>query len=115
MEHGASGGSALAALSNALADAVETAGRSAVRVEARRRQPASGIVWSADGLIVTADHVLERDEDLAVGLSDGRRVSATVVGRDPSSDLAVLRAQATGLSPLARGGAARVGALGIIV
>jgi S1-C subfamily serine protease len=115
MEQGASGGSALAALSNALAEAVEAAARSVVRVEARRRQAASGIVWSEDGLIVTADHVLERDEDLAVGLPDGRRVSAAVVGRDPSSDLAVLRAQATGLTPLARGASARVGALGIIV
>jgi S1-C subfamily serine protease len=115
MEQGTSTGSALTALSDALANAVESAARSIVRVEARRRQPASGIVWSADGLIVTADHVLERDEDLAVGLPDGRRVSATVVGRDPGSDLAVLRADATGLTPLARGGSARVGNLALIV
>jgi S1-C subfamily serine protease len=115
MEQGTSSGSALAALSSALADAVEQAARSVARIEARRRQAASGIVWSADGLILTADHVLERDEDLAVGLPDGRRVTASVVGRDPSSDLAVLRADATGLTPLARGGSARLGNLGLIV
>jgi len=115
MEQGTSSGSALAALSSALADAVEQAARSVARIEARRRQAASGIVWSADGLILTADHVLERDEDLAVGLPDGRRVTASVVGRDPSSDLAVLRADATGLTPPARGGSARLGNLGLIV
>lgn len=115
MEQATSSGSALAALSDALADAVDMAAKSVVRIEARRRQPASGIIWSADGLIVTADHVLERDEDLAVGLPDGRRVAATVVGRDPSSDLAVLRAEASGLTPLARGGSARLGSLALIV
>jgi S1-C subfamily serine protease len=115
MEQATSGGSALVAFSNALADAVETSAASVVRVEARRRQPASGLIWSADGLIVTADHVLERDEDLAVGLPDGRRVSATVVGRDPSSDLALLRADAQGLTPAARSTAARIGSLALIV
>jgi S1-C subfamily serine protease len=115
MEQGTSGGSALVAFSNALADAVESSARSVVRVEARRRQPASGVIWSADGLIVTADHVLERDEDLAVGLPDGRRVTATVVGRDPSSDLALLRADAQGLTPASRSTAARIGSLALIV
>src|SRR5581483_2293744 len=103
MEQGTSSGSALVALSDALADAVESSAKSVARVEARRRQPASGLIWSADGLIVTADHVLERDEDLAVGLPDGRRVSASVVGRDPSTDLALLRADAQGLTPTPRG------------
>jgi S1-C subfamily serine protease len=45
-------------LSQELAAAVEKAGVSVVRVEARRRVPASGVVWSADGVIVTADHVV---------------------------------------------------------
>ena len=52
----------LQSLSDDLAAAVEKAGQSIVRVEGRRRQSASGIVWSADGLIVTAHHVVERDE-----------------------------------------------------
>ncbi|RME41064.1 MAG: serine protease, partial [Caldilineae bacterium] len=43
-------------VSNELATVAETAGVSVVRVEGRRRVPASGIVWAADGLIVTAHH-----------------------------------------------------------
>ncbi len=58
----------LLSVSNALADAVETAGKGVVRVEARRRLPATGIVWSADGVIVTAHHVVERDDDITIGL-----------------------------------------------
>ncbi len=89
----------LANLSNAFASAVETAGPSIVRVEARRRLPASGIVWSADGIIVTAHHVVEEDENIGIGLADGRTVSASLVGRDPTTDIAVLRAQVSGLTP----------------
>ncbi len=80
-------------LSDALAATVEAAGSSVVRVEARRRLPASGIIWSSDGVIVTAYHVVERDENISVGLPDGQSVPATLVGRDPTTDLAVLRAQ----------------------
>jgi S1-C subfamily serine protease len=85
--------------SDALAVAVETASPSVVRVEARRRLPASGIVWSADGIIVTAHHVVEEDENIGIGLADGRTVSASLVGRDPTTDVAVLRTQANGLTP----------------
>jgi S1-C subfamily serine protease len=53
--------------SSALADAVERALPSVVRIDAGRRRPASGLVWSADGLIVTAAHVLEREEGIDVG------------------------------------------------
>src|SRR6188508_671272 len=109
------GGTALAAFSDALADAVAQAGRSIVRVDGRHRQPASGIVWTSDGLIVTADHVVERDDDLHVGLPDGRAVRARLVGRDPGSDLALLKAEAEGLTPIARGATARVGGLALIV
>ncbi len=62
-----------------------------MRVEARRRLPASGVVWER-GVIVTSNHAVERDEDIHVGLPNGTRVPATLVGRDPSSDIAVLRA-----------------------
>lgn len=108
-------GNALAALSDALADAVELAGRSVARVDGRHRQSASGIIWTADGLIVTADHVVERDEDLGVGLPDGRMVKARLVGRDPSSDLALLKIDETGLTPIQKSAAPRVGSLGLIV
>lgn len=89
----------LTELSDTLANTVATAGAGVVRVEGRRRIPATGIVWSADGLIVTAHHVVSRDENIQVGLPDGRAVNAVLVGRDPATDTAVLRAEATGLTP----------------
>lgn len=85
--------SVLSELSNDLANLVKAADPSVVRVEARRRLPATGIVWSTDGLIVTSSHVIERDKDIRIGLSDGSSVGATLVGRDPSTDIAILRAE----------------------
>ncbi len=79
-------------LSDELAALTEQVGASVVRVEARRRLPASGVLWER-GVIVTSNHVVERDEDIHIGLPDGKRMAATLVGRDPSSDLAVLRAE----------------------
>lgn len=93
----------LSNVSQALAGIVETAGSSIVRIEARRRLPASGIVWSADGIIVTAHHVVRRDEKIGIGLPDGQSVPATLVGRDPTTDLAVLQAEAKDLTPVAWG------------
>lgn len=89
----------LQSLSDDLAAAVESAGQSIVRVEGRRRMSASGVVWSADGLIVTAHHVVEHDEGIKVGLPNGETVTASLVGRDPTTDIAVLRAEASGLTP----------------
>lgn len=89
----------LETLSNDLASAVSAAGQSIVRVEARRRQSATGVVWSADGLIITAHHVVERDDNIRVGLPDGTTVNAALVGRDPTTDIAILRAEASGLNP----------------
>jgi S1-C subfamily serine protease len=73
-----------------MADAVAKAGAATVLVNARRRFPASGIAYTAE-LILTADHVVERDEDITVILPDGSELKATIAGRDPGSDLAVLR------------------------
>ena len=100
-------------LSHALAAAVEEGGRSVVRVEGRRRLPASGIVWTEDGVILTAHHVLERDEGITVGLPDGTEAEASVVGRDPSTDTALLRVQGKRLQPAAwaEDSSARVGHL----
>lgn len=77
-------------LSDALADAAELAGKSTVLVDARRRMPASGIVLAPD-LILTAEHVVERNEDISILFGDGTEVSAKVAGRDAGSDLAVLK------------------------
>ena len=80
----------LVELSDALADAAESAGKATVLVNARRRMPASGVAYAAD-LILTADHVIEREEDITVHLEDGTQVSAKVAGRDAGSDLALLK------------------------
>jgi S1-C subfamily serine protease len=84
-------------LSNALADAVERVSASVVRVETGRRRPVSGFVWSADGLIVTAAHGLEREEGLEVSFESGEPHAAALVGADPSSDIALLRVESASL------------------
>jgi len=88
-------------LSDGLAGVVAAAGPAIVRIEARRHTPGSGILWSADGLVVTANHVVRRDDNITVGLSDGQTATATLVGRDPSTDLAVLRVEGATGTPLA--------------
>ena len=84
-------------LSDGWADLVERSAESVVSVDARRRFPASGIAWSQN-LIVTAHHVVEVEDEIAVGLADGSQISASLLGRDPRSDLAVLKVEAE-LSP----------------
>jgi S1-C subfamily serine protease len=86
------GTSVLLALSHDLAGAVERVGRSVVAVHARSRIPSSGVHWG-QSVVVTADHTVKRDEEISVSLPDGRMVSARLVGRDASTDLAVLRLQ----------------------
>lgn len=76
--------------SNGLSSAVEKGGASTVLVDARKRYPASGIAY-ADNLVLTADHVVTREDDIKVLLPDGKSLTATIAGRDPGSDLAVLR------------------------
>lgn len=76
--------------SNGLTSAVETAGASTVTVDARKRYPASGIAYASD-LVLTADHVITREDDIKVLLPDGTSLPATIAGRDPGSDLAILR------------------------
>ena len=71
----------LQTLSGAMADAVSNAGASVVQVNARRRFPASGVVWSEDGVIVTSHHGVENEERIRIGLPDGKVVSASLVGR----------------------------------
>lgn len=85
-------------LSEALADAVSKAATGLVRVEGRERLAATGIVWDAEGLVLTAHHVLERDENINVGFEDGESVTADLVGRDPATDLALLRTAKRGSS-----------------
>jgi len=82
--------SVLSDFSQELSSATEKAGASVVTVRARHRLPSSGVYWRK-GVIVTADHTVRRDEDLSVLLPDGKRVPAKLAGRDPGTDLAVLK------------------------
>ena len=98
-------------LSNQLADAVEAAAKALVTVKGRARQSASGVAY-APGLVLTANHVLERDEDLSIVEPGGTSMPAQLVGRDPATDLAVLRVAGLELQPAAvASAAARTGQL----
>ncbi len=88
----------LSAFSDEITAAVEAASASTLLVNARRRYPASGIAYAAD-LILTADHVVTREEDLRIGLPDGKSLPAAIAGRDPGSDLALLRLSEKALTP----------------
>lgn len=80
----------LANLSEQLAAAVEKASRSIVAIDARPRVPTSGIIWR-EGVIVSTNHTIRRDEDITIQLQDGARHAVTLVGRDAGTDLAVLK------------------------
>ncbi|MBW4473115.1 MAG: S1C family serine protease [Stenomitos rutilans HA7619-LM2] len=80
----------LIAFSDQLATIVEQAGASVVAMNGRRRRSTSGVYWRP-GIIVTAEHAIGRDDELTVTLPDDRTVTATLVGRDPGTDLAVLQ------------------------
>jgi S1-C subfamily serine protease len=95
--------------SNDLSSAVEKAGASTILVDARKRYPASGIAYAED-LVLTADHVVTK-EDIKVGLPDGRNLNATVAGRDPGSDLALLKLTEKALSPAKTSDDVKVGQL----
>jgi S1-C subfamily serine protease len=84
-------------MSQGFAGIVEAAEGNVIRVEGRRRIPASGIVWSDDGVIVTAHHVLKRDRDLNIGLPNGEMIPAELIGRDATTDLAALRVEGADL------------------
>ncbi len=82
---------ALAELSSSFSAAVERAASFTVAIYARRRIPSSGVVWR-DGVIVGASHTVRRDGTVRIVLPDGTSAEASVAGRDPASDLVVLRA-----------------------
>jgi len=87
--------SPLIELSDALAQATDRAAASAAAVHTEPRGSSSGVVWRS-GIVVTAEHALRRDEEIHVTLPGGRVLPATLAGRDPSSDLAVLKCAEAG-------------------
>jgi serine protease Do len=90
-----------------LAKAVKPA---VVNVTGRRdiggRGVGSGFIINADGYVVTNNHVVEGAGTVQVKLSDGRELTAKVVGRDPKTDLALLKVEATGLPVIGLGDSA---------
>ena len=77
-------------LSDSMADSVETAAGFTVLVDARKRMPFSGVVIKPD-LVLSVDHGIETEDNIRVLLPNGNVAAATLVGRDPGSDLALLR------------------------
>lgn len=107
---------ALIELSNALASETERAAAHTVAVHTGPRGSSSGVVWRS-GIIVTAEHALRGDEEIRITLPDQRVVSATLVGRDATTDLAVLKCAEATLPVPAFGDAAAlaVGHLTLVV
>lgn len=76
----------------------------------------SGVIVSADGYIVTNAHVVEKADEITVAFSDGRKSRAKVIGTDPDSDLAVIKVDMTGLTPLGfREAPSRVGDIALAI
>lgn len=104
----------LSVFSTRLGELVERAGASLVQIETNRR-PATGVAIAAE-IVVTVDHLLDEDADLRVRTPDGRLLSAAFAGRDPTSDLAVLRVGGLEARPIrVADGPARPGELAIAV
>lgn len=82
--------SALVDLSHNLAETLAQASRAVVTLYARSRFPSSGILWRP-GIVVTASHTVERQEQLYITLPEGETVEVTLAGRDPTTDIALLQ------------------------
>lgn len=83
-----------AKLSNEFAEITAKAAQFTVAVHTETRGSSSGVFWR-NGIVVTVDHALHRDEEIQLTLPDGTIADAKLIGRDPSSDLAVLKTDAT--------------------
>lgn len=107
---------ALVSLSDKLTKLVAEFQSEVVAVHARPRYPSSGVHWRS-GLVVTADHTVRREEDIQVTLDGGKTVSATLAGRDPGTDLALLKVEGPGSPHSQANGSesARVGELALVL
>jgi S1-C subfamily serine protease len=101
-------------LSASLSGLVAATAPSIVAIHSHRAL-SSGFIWKT-GMIVTADEALADEGEVAVTLSGGKRISATIAGRDPTTDIALLRADIDAVSPIALDGSApSAGALAVVV
>jgi S1-C subfamily serine protease len=92
---------ALKELSQDIEKLVDQASSYIVRVDARRGRAGSGIVWDTD-LVLTANHVVENEENIEVVVGETSK-KAALVGRDPATDIALLRVQGLGAKAAPRG------------
>src|SRR5258707_9402979 len=90
MEQIATESNLLSTFSNQMADAVERVAPALVLVSGRQGRAASGVVYAQD-LVLTADHVLEREEDFNIQTHDNRKLPPQFSGRDLATHLAVMR------------------------
>jgi S1-C subfamily serine protease len=82
---------ALLSLSEEIQHIVDNVSLSLVSVHSRNRGNGSGIIWSADGHIVTCSHIIGDLDEVEVSLSNGKSYPAKVIGNDPYSDIALLK------------------------
>ncbi|MCC6398903.1 MAG: serine protease [Bacteroidetes bacterium] len=106
----------LAEFSKEIAQLVDRVAPSIVVVHGRRHIPSSGVHWRKN-LIVTVEHALRRDEDIAVIDSNGQTHQATLVGRDPGTDIALLKVEELSAPEVNPGGdaASKVGDVSLVV
>jgi len=108
--------SPLAAFARELSSLAERTAPAVVAVHGRRHAHSSGVHWRTD-LVVTADHTLRRDEDITVSAATGAESAATLVGRDPGTDIALLKIEGLAAPAAQHGGAPppAVGDLALVI
>ncbi len=104
---GIEGTQLLQSFSEAVTGLADDVSQSVVGVNAGRRG-GTGIVWSEDGLVVTASHVIGHSAQPVVTLADGRELQGKVLGRDAYNDVALLKVEVGGLKPVRPGTAAGI-------
>ena len=103
----------LAEFSSQIADVISTASKSVVQVHGRR-QPASGVVYSAD-VIVTTTRAIGAEDGITVRTPDGRTIEAELAGWDPATHLVALRAPGLDIAPISVAPTPRVGHVAIAI
>jgi S1-C subfamily serine protease len=105
--------STLTDLSNAVADLAESVRPRIVTITGSSGRQSSGFVW-ASGLVIASEEVLDGDEQIKVGWEGGRETSATVKGRDPSTDVALLEVDTGEFADWPAASMPRPGALALV-